>query len=89
MIKYKLSKDNFNNFHDECVTFIINKINEFTEKKKKIIVITHFPPIQHKTSHSKYEDQNEYLKNYYASNILLDEKINKHNIYWLYGSFFI
>jgi predicted phosphohydrolase len=81
--KYGLSKDTFNKLHSESVDFLIETINKFD---KKIIIMTHFPPIREMTSDPKYEDQSENIKNYFASDILLDTKINKKNIIcWIFG----
>lgn len=47
--------------------------NELT-KDKKVIVMTHFPPQQKKTSHPKYVLQSKIMKNYFAHP---DGKINE------------
>lgn len=73
--------------------FIRNMADEQLEKllahihdsKKPTIVMTHFPPIQAGTSHPKYDDQPQQIKNYFAWNNLL-QNLPLHNIpLWISG----
>ncbi len=81
--KYGLSIETFNKLYDDSAKYLIEEINKTT---KKIIVMTHFPPLQGETSDPIYADDDGDIKNYFASNLLLDDKINKENIIcWIYG----
>jgi len=61
---------------------ISNYLNKTT---KKIIVMTHFPPLQEGTSNPVYDSQSQDLKNYYAwNNILKDLNLNNVPL-WLSG----
>ena len=57
-----------------------------SNNNEKIIVVTHFPPIQKNTSSPKYINEKQYIKDYFSSNILLDLKNLSNKIYcWIHG----
>lgn len=77
-----INLEEFGNLHIESLKFINTEIEN---KDKKIIIMTHFPPSQFETSHPKYKEQTQYLKDYFASNCI-DDITDDHTIVaWLYG----
>jgi predicted phosphohydrolase len=81
--KFGISLDFYNNLHFECIKFINTQIEKY--KDKKIIMMTHFPPSQKDTSHYKYNNQLQYIKDYFASNFI-DHIDDEHSVVaWLYG----
>jgi hypothetical protein len=61
-----LPKDvNQMHFEDYSKIYEVLNTNELT-KDKKVIVMTHFPPQQTNTSHSKYSLQEKMIKNYFS-----------------------
>lgn len=80
-----ITVETFNKLHNESKTFILNEIDKCSNENQKCIVMTHFPPIQKNTSHPKYINTIQSVKNYFSSNFLEEIK-NKENILcWLYG----
>ena len=78
-----ISTEFYNNLHFDCINFINTQIEKY--KDKKVIVMTHYPPSQKETSHPKYNNQLQYLKDYFASNCI-DDVSDEHTIVaWLYG----
>lgn len=78
-----LSIESFNKMHEKSKKYIINTVNSST---KPTIIVTHFPPLQIGTSDPIYDDQEKNIKDYFASNILNDEKLDKSKIScWIYG----
>lgn len=64
---YDLSPRDVNQMNVEDSTTIFNILNENElTKDKKVIVMTHFPPQQKNTSHSKYALQGKMMKNYFS-----------------------
>jgi predicted MPP superfamily phosphohydrolase len=64
---YELSPRDVNQLNFEDTTAIYNVLNENElTKDKKVIVMTHFPPQQTNTSHSKYDLQGKMMKNYFS-----------------------
>jgi predicted phosphohydrolase len=64
---YDLSPRDVNQMSAEDSTTIFNILNENElTKDKKVIVMTHFPPQQKNTSHSKYALQGKMMKNYFS-----------------------
>ena len=59
-----LTLETFKNMHNECIKFIKDQVSS---SDKKIIVITHFPPIRTNTSHPRYEDDE--LKAYFTNDL--------------------
>ena len=79
-----ISKDLFNKLHYESVKYIKDEIDN--NNNEKIIVITHFPPIQKNTSSPKYVNEKQHIKDYFSSNILLDFKNQSDKILcWIHG----
>lgn len=64
---YNLSPRDINQMsvEDSLSIHSILNTNELTNKKK-VIVMTHFPPQQKNTSHSKYDLQGKMMKNYFS-----------------------
>lgn len=82
-----ITKDVFNTLHQKSVEFITKEI-DILDEKEKAIIITHFPPTQNGTSHNIHKTSPQYVKDYFASNILktFDKHINKDKILcWVYG----
>jgi len=72
----------------EDVTFISTYLNqEDLNKNKKCIVMTHFPPQRSGTSHPKFENENNVMKNYFTHpNGTLNNFVNLSNILcWMSG----
>lgn len=63
-----ITKETFNELHYKSVEFINKHLNMI--ENEKIIIITHFPPVQKNTSSSKYTNEKQHVKDYFASNIL-------------------
>ena len=81
--KISLTIDTFNKMHEESVEYLTRTINNST---KKVVVMTHFPPLQEHTSDPMYSTQPKYMKDYFASNILKEGTIKKENVLcWLFG----
>ena len=70
----KMNIETFNNLHQKDKDFLLNIIIE-NKSFSKIIILTHFPLIQENVSNPIYDNQPEYIKNYFSNNISLD-KIN-------------
>jgi predicted phosphohydrolase len=85
---YDLSPRDVNEMNLEDSNSIYNFLNnnELT-KNKKVIVMTHFPPQQTNTSHSKYSLQGKMMKNYFSHpNGTIKEFENISNILcWISG----
>lgn len=81
--KTGISLEEFGNLHINALKFINEQISKY--KNKKIIMMTHFPPSQKDTSHPKYNNQLQYLKDYFASNCLDDISDDHTIVAWLYG----
>jgi len=80
--KLGLSLDTFKNLHKQSTDYLKKEISK---NDKQLLIITHFPPTQINTSHPKYQNQPQYLKDYFASNILNDIS-NTNNIKgWIFG----
>lgn len=80
--KLGISIDSFKRLHKESVDYLTNEISK---NDKNLLVITHFPPSQKNTSHSKYENQNKHKKDYFASNII-DDLPKEHKVKtWIFG----
>lgn len=84
----------FNQLHSNSLKKLLNEIKIANLENKKLIVITHFPPVRNNTSHPKYSSQPDYLRNYFSndfteSNLLLlgiNEKELYNNIEcWMSG----
>lgn len=71
-----IDKEYFNKLHDNSLKNLINIVKN---KDKKLIIISHFPPVRktkiqkNLTSHKNYESQPEYLANYFANNLSNDK----------------
>jgi predicted phosphohydrolase len=64
---YELSPRDVNQMSIEDSSAIHSVLNENElTKDKKVIVMTHFPPQQTNTSHSKYALQGKMMKNYFS-----------------------
>ena len=83
--KENISKEQFNELHNNSLNFLKEQ-TESLDDNEKIIVITHFPPIQKNTSSPKYINEKQYIKDYFSSNILLDFKSIANKIScWIHG----
>jgi predicted phosphohydrolase len=83
-----VSKELFNELHNDSVKFLKEQADHSNNKQdnEKIIIITHFPPIQKNTSSPKYKDEKQHVKDYFSSNILLDFKNVSNKIScWIHG----
>ena len=79
-----ISKEMFNNFHQKSLKYIKEQL-ESLSNNEKIIILTHFPPLQKNTSSPKYINEKPHVKQYFASNILNEfNNTNKINC-WIYG----
>ena len=79
-----ITKETFNDLHNNSVEFINKHLNIFDNEK--IIVVTHFPPTQKNTSSSKYINEKQHIKDYFASNILHNYSNKKDKILcWIHG----
>lgn len=80
--KLGISIETFKKLHQESAEYLMNEI---LKNDKNLLVITHFPPTQKNTSHPKYKNQSQYIKDYFASNIT--DNIPKKNkiISWIFG----
>jgi predicted phosphohydrolase len=74
-----ISLTKIHNFHDTDEQFLKKEI----VSDKPIIVITHFPPTRNKTSHDKYQNQEQYLKEYFANEF--DFSLIKQKCIWICG----
>lgn len=80
--KLEISIETFKRLHEESVVYLKSKI---LKNDKNLLVITHFPPSQKNTSHPKYKNQSQSIKDYFASNII-DDLPKEHKIKgWLFG----
>lgn len=77
-----IDKEYFNKLH---VNSLKNLVNAVKTTDKKLIIISHFPPLrktklqENLTSHKMFETQPDYIANYFANN-LSDEKLNDYDI---------
>lgn len=79
-----ITKETFNELHNKSVEFIKKNLNMLDNEK--IIVITHFPPVQKNTSSPKYINEKQHIKDYFSSNILLNFKNHSDKIAcWIHG----
>ena len=67
----KMNIETFNSLHQKDKDFLLNIIIE-NKSFSKIIILTHFPLIQENVSNPIYNNQPEYIKNYFSNNISLD-----------------
>ncbi len=75
-----ITSDDFNEMHNNCINFIDSSLNRFSDKK--IIIITHYPPLCDKTISEEY--LNSPLKSAFCSD--LDINVAKPNIlFWISG----
>ncbi len=80
-----IDKEYFNQLHVNSLKNLISCIKSSQLTDKKLIVISHFPPLRktklqkNLTSHNMYEAQPDYLANYFANN-LNDEKLSEYEI---------
>jgi hypothetical protein len=84
----------FNQLHSNSLNKLLNEVKIANLENRKLIIITHFPPIRINTSHHKYSSQPDYLRNYFSndftkSNLLL-HGINEKELYnniecWMSG----
>lgn len=81
--KIGITMERFQELHKESKKYILEQVNN--NKNKKIIIITHFPPSKVNTSHPKYNNQEEYLKNYYASDFIEEIPEDNNILLWCYG----
>lgn len=82
-----ISKQDFLFLHKNSVEKLYNFINNIEiEPNQKIIVLSHFPPISEGTSHSKYNNQEEWRKSYFSNNLLSNSNIDFSKIgFWISG----
>jgi predicted phosphohydrolase len=81
--KYGIKLEEFIDLHIKSKEFILEQVEK--HNGKNIIILTHFPPTQYLTSHPKYSSQEQSIKDYFASNFIV-EIPEKHSIKcWLYG----
>jgi predicted phosphohydrolase len=83
-----ISKEQFNDLHNKSVKFLKEQIDSSinNQNNEKIIIVTHFPPIQKNTSGSKHLNEKQHVKDYFSSNILLDFKNVSNKIScWIHG----
>jgi hypothetical protein len=77
-----IDKEYFNKLHDNSLKNLVNIVKN---TDKKLIIISHFPPLRktkvqgNLTSHKMYESQPEYLANYFANN-LTNENLEQYEI---------
>jgi hypothetical protein len=57
----------FNQLHSNSLKKLLDEVKIVNLENKKLIVITHFPPIRNNTSHPKYSSQPDYLRNYFSN----------------------
>jgi len=64
--KLRISVEEFSKLHFDSLNFLKNIIN----KHSKVLIMTHFPPTQINTSNPLWNNQKQFLKDYYAAEIL-------------------
>ena len=80
-----ISKESFNELHNNSVKFLKEQIDSLINNEK-IIIVTHFPPIQKNTNSPKHSNEKQHVKDYFSSNILLDFKNVSDKIScWIHG----
>jgi predicted phosphohydrolase len=67
--KLRISVEEFQLLHLKSLKYLKKIIKE---NNKNILFMTHFPPTQNNTSNSIFNNQKQYMKDYYASEILND-----------------
>jgi len=84
----------FNQLHSNSLKKLFDEIKIANLENKKLIIITHFPPVRNNTSHPKYFSQPDYLQNYFSNDFtesnLLSHEINEKELYnnikcWMCG----
>ena len=60
----------FNQLHSNSLKKLLDEVKIANLENKKLIVITHFPPIRINTSHPKYSSQPDYLRNYFSNDFI-------------------
>jgi predicted phosphodiesterase len=84
----------FNQLHSNSLKKLLDEVKIANLENKKLIVITHFPPVRNNTSHPKYSYQPNYLRNYFSNDFtepnLLSLGINEKELYtniecWISG----
>jgi predicted phosphohydrolase len=79
-----ITKETFNELHKNSTEFLNKNLNIF--ENEKIIVVTHFPPVQKNTSSLKHINEKQHVNDYFASNILHNYLQKKDNILcWIHG----
>lgn len=81
--KIKITNEFINNLHLEEKKWLEEILDEIKEKYKNIIIVSHFPLTQNKTSHPKYKNQDLNLKNYFSNNFDDIFKLYENNNFYL------
>ena len=80
-----ITKEYFNQLHDNSVTYI-HKQMEMISENENVIILTHFPPVQKNTSSPIHQNVEEYIRNYFSCNIINQFKQYSHQIKcWIHG----
>jgi predicted phosphohydrolase len=80
--KLKITDENFRELHKESVNYLTSEI---VKNDKNLLVITHFPPTQKNSSHPKWKNEPQIVKDYVASNIVNDLPKNHKIKRWIFG----
>lgn len=65
-----ITLSHYNELHERDRCWLLENINTDNKpRNKKTIIITHFPLIKEGTSHPKYYNQKQSIKNYYANDL--------------------
>lgn len=67
----KMNIETFNNLHQKDKDFLLDMLIK-NKSFSKIIILTHFPLIQENVSNPIYDNQPEYIKNYFSNNLSLE-----------------
>ena len=81
--KYNIKIEQYQDLHKKSCDYILKELKK--HNNKNIIIMTHFPPSQNGTSNPKYNNQSEYLKDYFASNFINEIPEKNDIVCWIYG----
>jgi len=65
----------FNQLHSNSLKKLLDEVKKSNLENRKLIVITHFPPVRNNTSHPKYDTQPDYIRNYFSNDLELYNNI--------------
>lgn len=80
--KMGITLESFKNLHQDCKNYLLGEISK---TDKNLLIITHFPPWNVGTTHPKFKNEPNYIKNYFSSDTLNLVPLNNKIKCWIFG----